>query len=150
MTCYLTYQQVSCTCIMQKKGRRITLITGKVWTVVNWKWVSTVGGCDRVWTVNNWKWVSTDGGCDRVWTVGNCERSVVSCKRELFLNLLTQASKLPGETMRPSRTVCIFVTKLVMAVCSAWEGVKSWFRFNRAWKTETEFKQIKNTYLVQN
>ena len=45
---------------------------------------------------------------------------------------LTQASNDPGDTMRPSRTVWILVTGLDSAVCSAWEGVKSWFFFTSA------------------
>ena len=40
--------------------------------------------------------------------------------------------------MRPSRTVWIFVTKLDSAVCSACEGVKSWFFFTSAWNDEED------------
>ena len=52
---------------------------------------------------------------------------------------LTQASKLPGETMRPSRTAWILLTRFVIAVCSVWEGVRSVFLFINAWNAEEKF-----------
>ena len=53
--------------------------------------------------------------------------------------LLTQASKLPGDTIRVSRTVCILVTRLLMAFCSFSLGVRSPFLLSRApWKASSK------------
>lgn len=52
--------------------------------------------------------------------------------QEVLSNLLTQASKFPGATTKLSKTVCIFVTRFKIAVCSAAVGDKSLFLLRRA------------------
>lgn len=56
---------------------------------------------------------------------------------------LTQVLKSPGAMTKLSKILCTFVTKFEMDVCSWAVGVKSWLRFNSAYRKTTT---IENNY----
>ena len=70
----------------------------------------------------------------KIWNYGNNFEKIIS---------LTAASKLPGWTTKDSKMFWIFVMRFNTAACSAAVGVRSWFRFNKAWKTFEKKVNIK-------